>query len=287
MGTTPVADFQVKGVVVLLFRALSSGSSGNAYVLRTNKVNLLFEAGLPLSRLRSGLMAEELAPERLSAVLISHEHSDHCVSAHDLARHFDTPIWANAGVLRACGLHGLEQARILDVGRPTLFGDVEVTAFPVSHDSVCPVGFLIRTERRTLAIATDLGEATPEVLEAVSQADLVILEANHDVDMLRNGRYPHYLRNRVAGPTGHLSNIQSARILAKHVKDEDVEVWLAHLSKENNTPRLAHRTVQDTLKAVGLGAVSLGVALRDRPSLRWTGVPRPRQLSLFSGADAR
>lgn len=270
---------------MILFRALSSGSSGNAYVLRTGKVTLLFDAGLSLNKLQHCLTVEELTPEDLTAVLISHEHSDHCVAAQDLAESYGLPIWANPGVLRACGLDGLEEARVLEVGRPTVFGDVEITSFPVSHDAVCPVGFLVRTRQRTVVIATDLGEATPAVTEAVRVADLVVLEANHDLDMLRNGRYPTYLRNRVAGPTGHLSNHQSARILAEHVKSEDVEVWLAHLSKENNSPRLAARTVGATLKSVGLGAVALGVALRDRPSLRWTGTPRPRQLSLFSGLE--
>lgn len=271
--------------IVLLFRALSSGSSGNAFVLRSNRVRLLFDAGLSINKLRGALMTEELRPESLSAVLISHEHTDHCISAADLGRAYGIPVWANADVLKATRLDGLHQARILEVGRPTLFGDVEVTSFPVSHDSVCPVGFFIRVDGRSIVIATDLGKATSEVVEAVSQADLVVLEANHDLDMLRNGSYPAYLRNRIAGPKGHLSNNQSSALLAGHLKSEDVEVWLAHLSKENNTPRLASRTVSATLKLAGLGGVALGVALRDRPSLRWTGVPRPRQLSLFAGLE--
>lgn len=267
----------------MLFRALASGSSGNAYVLRTPRTTLLFEAGLRLPALSRALAAESLSPEDLSAVLISHEHRDHCVAAEDLATRHHVPVYANEDVLRAVGVAGLPEASVLEVGRPTMFGDIEITTFPVSHDAVRPVGYIARHDGRTIVIATDLGNATPEVVDAVGQADLLVLEANHDTEMLNNGRYPYHLRRRVSGPTGHLSNSQAATVLVKHVKGEDVDVWLAHLSKENNTPSLALRTVQRSLRAVGLDSLSVGVALRDRPSLRWTGQGRPRQLSLFSG----
>jgi phosphoribosyl 1,2-cyclic phosphodiesterase len=270
---------------LLFFRALASGSSGNAYLLQTGKARLLFEAGLRLPTLQAYLAAEGVAPQSLSAVLISHEHRDHCLSAGDLAVEYDVPVWANVDVLRAAGLHGLPQAAILYVGRPVMFGDVEVRCFPVSHDSVCPVGFLVRAEGRTIVLATDLGTASPDLTEAVESADLVVLEANHDTEMLHQGRYPYHLRRRVASPTGHLSNAQAAAILESHLKSEDVDIWLAHLSKENNTPKLALQTVQRALRAVGLTSVGLGVARRDRPSLRWTGAQRPRQLSLFSAAE--
>jgi phosphoribosyl 1,2-cyclic phosphodiesterase len=266
---------------LLVFRALASGSSGNAFVLRTDRTRILFDAGLRLPILLKHLSSEGISPDTLSAVFISHEHRDHCVGAADLARVHDVPIIANEAVLRACGLHGLRQAEPIDVGRSTLVGDVEVTSFPISHDAVRPVGFLARTGGRTLAIATDTGGATPEMLEAIALADLVVLEANHDIEMLYSGRYPYHLRRRVSGPTGHLSNAQAAGILAKNVRRPDVDIWLAHLSKENNTQALAMRTVHRTLKAIGL-SLSVGVALRDRPSLRWTGTGRPRQLSLFA-----
>ena len=267
---------------MLLFRSLASGSSGNAYLLRTGRVSLLFDAGVRLPKLREFLSHERLTPRELTAVLISHEHTDHCLAARDLAVDYGVTVCANDKVLRAAGLDDVGTATVLDVGRPLLFGDVEVTSFPVSHDSVCPVGFLIRTASRTMAVATDLGEASDEVLAAVRQADLVVLESNHDLDMLHGGRYPYYLRRRVSGPKGHLSNEQAAAILSSNVKGDDVDIWLAHLSKENNTPSIAVRTVKRALERTGLGALALHVASRDRPSLRWNGQPRPRQLSLFS-----
>jgi phosphoribosyl 1,2-cyclic phosphodiesterase len=266
---------------LLIFRALASGSSGNAYLLRTQTVSLLFDAGLAMPRLEKYLLAEGIVPADLSAVLISHEHRDHCFSAGDLAKEHSVPVWANADVLRAIGLHGDPQSRLMDIDQPVLFGDVQVTCFPVQHDSVCPVGFLVHVAGRTVAIATDLGKPTPSVTDAVEIADLVVLEANHDTGMLNSGRYPYHLRRRVSGPEGHLSNTQAASILARHLRDERTEVWLAHLSKENNTPALAMSTVRGLLRSRGLDSLTIGIAQRDRPSLRWTGVPRPRQLSLF------
>jgi phosphoribosyl 1,2-cyclic phosphodiesterase len=268
---------------LFLFRALASGSSGNAYILRTDTSQLLFEAGVKFPMLEKHLLTEGIDPAELSAIIISHEHRDHCQSAGDLTARYGTPIYANEKVLRATGLHSEKAAAILDVGKPQRFGDVEVTSFGVSHDSVCPVGFVIRIGERTIALATDLGTANTDVVEAVERADLVVLESNHDHDMLRQSRYPSHLRQRVAGPTGHLSNTQAAGILVKHVKHEGVDVWLAHLSRENNTPALALRTVQRSLQAVGLGSVGVAVAQRDKPSVRWDGRPRPRQLALFAG----
>lgn len=271
---------------MLLFRALASGSSGNAYLLRVRGTTLLFEAGLRLPRLCQYLAAEEVDPRSIDAVLISHEHRDHCLAARDLATSFGTRICAELDVLRAAGLEDLPSSQVLDLDAPNLFGDVTVSCFPVDHDAVSTIGYLINADNRAIALATDLGSANDSVAAAVRSADLVVLEANHDREMLLNGRYPHHLRRRVGGPAGHLSNSQSGGILARNVCGEAPEVWLAHLSKENNTPALALRTVRRFLKAAGRDDVPVDVAGRDRPSLRWTGRPRPRQLELFSGVSA-
>jgi phosphoribosyl 1,2-cyclic phosphodiesterase len=239
-----------------------------------------------LPRLQSYLAAEEVVPSELTAIFVSHEHSDHCCGAADLSELAGVPVWANASVLRAAGLHNLVRSCVLDPDKSHVFGDVELRTFPVSHDAVQPVGFLIKTARRTITLATDLGEPTDPVREAVRQSDLVVLEANHDTQLLLEGRYPFYLRKRVAGPLGHLSNHQSGVILAQELTSERVDVWLAHLSKENNTPQLALRTVRSALRSAGRGAVSVKVALRDRPSLRWNGEPAPRQLSLFPALES-
>lgn len=268
-------------VSLLAFRALASGSSGNGYLLTTRKVSILIEVGLRISKLRDYLAAEGISPDALTAAVLTHEHTDHCVGASDLSRLHGVPICANVEVLKATGLDGLPEATALPVGVPTSIGDVEITPFPVSHDAVRPVGFFLRVGSRSIAIATDLGRATDEVTEVISAADLVVLEANHDLAMLRDGRYPPYLRKRVAGATGHLSNDQAGAVLADHLSDRTAQVWLAHLSKENNSPRLALRTVRRHLAAVGRASMKLAVAGRDKPSLRWNGDLPPRQLDLF------
>lgn len=267
---------------MLTFRSLASGSSGNAFLLQTPRSKLLFDAGIRLPKLSGFLRDEGVDPSTLTAVLISHEHTDHCLAVRDLAETHGVPIWSNADVLKAAKLCDLTQATIIDMDESVRFGDVEVTCFPVSHDAVRPMGFFVRTQGKTIVIATDLGQPTNAVLDVVSQGDLVVLEANHDLRMLQDGRYPPYLRHRVAGPKGHLSNDQAGSVLRDHLKGPDVDIWLAHLSRENNSPALATRSVRRLLAMVGLDAAGVQVAARDRPSLRWSGVPRPRQLPLFS-----
>ncbi len=249
--------------------------------MRTETISLLFDAGLRRPALEKVLEAEGVPAARLGGILISHEHRDHLGSAAEIALRHDVPVWANDEVLRAAGLEGLNSAAVLEVGRPMLLGDVEVTSFPVSHDAVRPVGFLVRVGGKVITIATDLGKPDGHLAEAVAAADLVVLEANHDPEMLHSGRYPPHLQKRVAGPTGHLANYQAAEVLAQHVKSDVVDVWLAHLSRNNNTQTLALRTVIGILRASGLARLRVEIARRDRPSLIWSGQARPQQLSLF------
>lgn len=233
-----------------------------------------------MQKLEKFLGTEGVLPGDLTAVLISHEHHDHCLSAPDLAD-LGVPIWANEDVLQTGCLRKLLNTNVLKLEEPNLFGDVEVSCFLLSHDSVRPVGFSIRSRDRAVVLATDLGEPTDELVTAIKAADLIVLEANHDRGMLLRGRYPYRLKERVAGPLGHLSNDQAAYILTSHLQHQTAEVWLAHLSRENNTPAKARRTVLRELKAAGLGAVPLRVASRGRPSLRWDGTLRPSQLTLL------
>lgn len=264
------------------FQALASGSSGNSYLLRTDTACLLFDVGIRLPLLTRFLSSEGVSLRDITAVLLSHEHRDHCSSAGELSEQYGTPIYAVPLALSAAGLSSLAGARAISVSRPVSFGDVEVSCFPVEHDAVQPVGFLVRVGEFTMTIATDLGRPTNDVLTAIALADLVVLEANHDADMLRVGRYPAHLRRRVSGPRGHLSNTQAAAVLTAGLKSPETEVWLAHLSKENNTPKLALETVRRAMASTRTRP-KVQVAGRDRPSLRWTGQSRPRQLSLLSG----
>jgi phosphoribosyl 1,2-cyclic phosphodiesterase len=266
---------------LLYFRSLASGSSGNAYLLRTGKVTLLFECGLTMPKLTKCLSAEGLYLRDLSAIFVSHEHRDHCLSVREASVEGSTPVCANIEVLRAMGVHDLATSQVVDVGRPALLGDVEVTGFPVLHDAVSPVGYLIRTDHLTVVLATDLGDESPALGEAMRLADLIVLEANHDVALLHGGSYPYQLQRRVSSSRGHLSNSQAGNIISKYVKSDEVEIWLAHLSKVNNTPKLAVQTVGQALLASGRARLTPRALARDKPSLRWNGTTAPHQLSLF------
>jgi phosphoribosyl 1,2-cyclic phosphodiesterase len=266
------------------FRSLASGSSGNAFLLKTPEVCLLFDAGLRLATLRRYLGGEGLQAGDLSAILLSHEHGDHAMGVDELIGVESVPVWTAEGTAMAMGLGDNPNTHRLQEDGSQSFADVEVRTFPVPHDAARPVGFLIRVDGRVIVIATDLGRATRAVAAAIAEANLVVLESNHDAHMLRSGPYPFGLRQRVAGPYGHLSNHQAGALLAASLRERRAEVWLAHLSRENNTRRLAVDTVRAAMKATGLRSVHLNVAGRDRPSLRWNGEGPPRQLGLFERA---
>ena len=264
---------------MVVFRSLASGSSGNAFLLKTDRVSLLFEAGLRLTTLDYYLACEDIDASRLDAVFISHEHKDHCMGAGELAGEHGTRIYASAEVLAAAGMSGIPSTTPLKAGETVEIGDVAVETFPIDHDSVRPIGFLVRAEGRTIVLATDLGRANDAVYSAIAEADLVVLESNHDPEMLRTGSYPRHLQRRVSGPKGHLSNMQAGLALARCLR-KNSEVWLAHLSQENNTPTLALKTVRAHL-GPRFASAKISVVRRDRPSARWTGNLPPMQLSLF------
>lgn len=262
-------------------RALASGSSGNAFLVRTDRVTFLVEAGLPAPKLLKALAAERVDAHKLAAAFVSHEHRDHVQAAETLAVSYRVPIMANEHVLKASGLRERPEAYVVEVGKPTIVGDVEVQTFPVPHDSVSPVGFRLRNGGKTICIATDLGDDCPELGGHIGDADLVILEANHDPAMVLNGLYPRHLQRRIMSSTGHLSNGQAAAILMRYVRRNGVDVWLAHLSQNNNTPKLAQSTVSRLLRGAGLDRLRVDVVARSKPSLIWPPPPKPTQLSLF------
>jgi phosphoribosyl 1,2-cyclic phosphodiesterase len=266
---------------VFRLKALASSSSGNAFLVQSDQVTFLIEAGLPMPKLLKILASERVDPQQLAAAFVSHEHRDHIQAAEALARSYGVPIVANERVLKASGLLRLAAAHTLEVGTSLRLCNIDIWTFPIPHDSVAPVGFCLRCESQTICITTDLGDDCPQLGEHIADADLIVLEANHDQQMLLNSRYPYHLRQRILSDVGHLSNRQTAAILLRHLRRDCVDVWLAHLSQNNNTPALAHRTVSSLLREAGLGAVRIAVVGRLQPSLEWPPPPRPQQLSLF------
>ncbi len=198
-----------------------------------------------------------------------------------MARKYRVPLIANALTLECIAGAGCVPSRVLDVGEEMSVGDFRVRPFPISHDAARPVGYFICSTDAAVCSATDTGILTPEIRAEAGHADLLILESNHDLEMLRTGPYPWYLKRRIEGDKGHLSNDAAAGFVVDLAeRGRPVSVWLAHLSRTNNTPCVALAATQYLLwKCLGV-AMNVQVAQRDVPSLWWKQGPRQFKLSL-------
>ncbi len=264
--------------------SLSSGSSGNCYLVREGGSSILLEGGLGVARVEQELERLGLAFSEVAAVVASHEHADHWSSAIALARRMQAPLLCSAGTWDAGGGRSAAVSHVLvAAGRPVSVGPLLVEPFALPHDAREPLGFVIRSRWAAVCLATDMGTATEEVVERARSTDLVILESNHAVEMVARGPYPAALKARILGDRGHLSNEAAARALVSICGGKPRHFWLAHLSRVNNSPRLALSTVREVLRREGLSHVRVSVALRDRRSLFWDsqGDGAPVQLPLF------
>lgn len=240
--------------------SLGSGSSGNALVVCAGSATILVDAGFPARTLINRLRQVGIPADSLTAICLTHEHYDHARGAVDLARRFGIPLVSDARTLdavcaQAPGLDGDSVAvarEELPVGGATRIGPLEVRSFAISHDAVAPCGYVLSSSAWRVFIATDTGMPTEPMVEAMCGAHLVVLEANHDLKRLLNGPYPYYLKQRIQSPTGHLSNAQTCQALERALDDGPRWLWLAHLSKTNNTPDLARTYVREHLRTLGL-----------------------------------
>lgn len=248
---------------------LASGSTGNSMVVASDKTAILVDAGLGPRQLSSRLKQTPVHPSRFTACLITHEHSDHTRGLATTVARMDIPVVCNCATWSAISTAAPSLSCIphveLATRSNTVIGDIEVQSFAISHDAAEPVGYRFRHGGHELVIATDLGVVTPEVLAALRDADEVVLEANHDLEMLKVGPYPYFLKRRVAGEHGHLSNTDAAKALGASLTSRTKRIHLAHLSQENNYPALAYETVRDHLR--GLGAWGRQVQLQIAPPL--------------------
>ncbi|MCC6177133.1 MAG: MBL fold metallo-hydrolase [Chloroflexi bacterium] len=261
--------------------SIASGSSGNAYLVRAGETVALYECGIPMKRIVNFLQRLRISPHDLAGIFLTHDHSDHIRSARQVSDTYNLPLFATPGTLSHPSLCDSSWARPLTANQAFRVGDTEVLPFPVPHDAREPVGFRITAHEATACITTDLGFVPKDVQRHLRGNDLLVLEANHDEELLHNGPYPRFLKQRVLGNRGHLSNVATGNALAACGERVPTTVWLAHLSPVNNRPDLAHQAVSGSLAAVGLGHVTVEVAERHRPSLDWSSRPRASQLSLF------
>lgn len=294
--------------------SLGSGSSGNSLLIEAGparRTKLLVDAGFPDSTLMARVRHFGVSPAQLSGILVTHEHTDHILGLPTLMRRYSVPVIADARTLGAIeqfvtttwqtewsfaptasvGAERVETRspegslpiyRPLPVGSRTVIGDIEVTSFPVSHDAVAPCGYLLSAGGCRVCIVIDSGEVTTTMLEAMHQADLLVLESNHDRERLLRGPYPYALKMRILSPTGHLSNDQAADGVLRTWRTDSVRwLWLSHLSRTNNTPKIALNSMVSRLEAAranlaqvhisvlppGLGGVWDSTQLWQAPSL--------------------
>ena len=232
---------------------LASGSSGNALVLSWEGGHLLVDAGISCRRVRQGLQALGLDLGDLDGIFITHTHSDHISGLQTLLKHTDCPVYASAqagrDLLRRMVL--LEE-RLQEAEGSLWVKDCAVTAFPTSHDAPGSRGYRFDTPDGGFGLLTDSGFVTPEAAAVLPGVALAVLEANHDVETLRSGPYPYFLKKRILGPEGHLPNEDAAAFAVTLTRAGAREIVLAHLSRENNTPAMALRAVETALSAAGL-----------------------------------
>ena len=245
---------------------LASGSSGNALLLRWEGGRVLVDAGVSCRRIGRGLQDLGLTLGDLDAVLITHTHADHIAGLQTLLKRTDCPVYASApagrDLLRRLVL--LED-RLREAAGTFFVGDCAVTPFPTSHDSPGALGYRFDTPDGGFGLLTDSGVVTPEAEAVLPGVALAALEANHDVEAVRSGPSPYFLKERILGPGGHLSNEAAAAFAVTLARAGAREIVLAHLSQENNSPAMALRAVETALRAAGLSP-RLSAAPRDRLS---------------------
>ncbi|MBI3997913.1 MAG: MBL fold metallo-hydrolase [Armatimonadetes bacterium] len=256
---------------------LRSGSAGNAILVEAGSARLLVDAGLPAETILKELDESGLAAP-LTAILLTHEHDDHTRGVVAVARATGAAVLANEPTLRAAGA-ALAGAAV-DLFRsdhPFRIGPVEVTPFVLPHDAAEPVGFVLASDGLRVAVACDLGEVTDVLLDHARGADLFVIEANYDVRLLAVSAYPWFLKNRIIGTRGHLSNEGAARAAVGAATGAPQTVHLVHLSEVNNLAPLARDTVRAALAAEGLGTVRVEAVRPNAGGPWWTPavVPAP------------
>ncbi|MCM1189396.1 MAG: MBL fold metallo-hydrolase [bacterium] len=230
--------------------SIASGSSGNCVYVGSDATHLLVDVGISGKRTESGLHELGLTGRDIDGILVTHEHADHISGLGVLARKYGIPVYATAGTIAAIresgGLGQFDDGLFREVQEDRKFTVKDLTVNPmhISHDAAQPVGYRISYGNRRVAVCTDLGMYNDYTVECLKGMDALLLEANHDVNMLQVGPYPYYLKQRILGDRGHLSNENSGRLLCRILHDGLRTVLLGHLSKENNLPELAYESVR-------------------------------------------
>jgi len=245
--------------------ALASGSKGNSTYISDGSTSILIDAGLSGIELERRLQSKKRRPENIDAILVSHEHRDHIQAAGVLSRRFNIPVYLTPKTWKAAEqiLGKISDIRHFECGTGFKINNLEICPFSISHDAQDPAGLTVRKNGTKVGIATDLGIATALVKEHLKNCSLLIIEANHDPEMLMNGPYPWYLKQRVKSRTGHLSNKDSGELLKEIIHEQLQHVLIGHMSEKNNTPYKALEVVGQAMNGCRAG---IAIAPQDRCS---------------------
>jgi phosphoribosyl 1,2-cyclic phosphodiesterase len=256
------------------FCSLFSGSSGNCTYIGANEAHILIDAGLSGIKIQKEMKKIGIDPCNIDAIFVTHEHTDHVQGVGILSRRFNIPVYASGKTWQAMesklGKIAEENIKIIDSEKPSYIKDLSITPFNISHDAVEPFGFNISDGLKKISMLTDTGCTNDYIKERIANFDLLLLETNHDVELLKVGSYPWSLKRRVLSEVGHLSNENAGFFLIDVLKRQGEKVFLGHLSQENNFPELAFKTVANILEEnnIVLGEeVSVNMTYRDRCGL--------------------
>ncbi len=248
---------------------LASGSSGNCIFVGSDKTRILIDAGLSGKATAERLRSIDVDPESVEAVCLTHEHDDHKASLGVLHRRFGVSLYTNSGTLEALSRNPKMAAlpwNIFTTGHAFTIGDLVLEPFRVPHDSYDPVGFAVSCGSARIGVVTDMGMATELVRQRLQSCAALVLESNHDEDLLKTSARPWSLKQRIAGRQGHLSNAKAGSLIAEVAGDTLRTVFLAHLSRDCNRPELALSTVRERLQREGVSDVDVKLTFAERAS---------------------
>ncbi|MCL2015827.1 MAG: MBL fold metallo-hydrolase [Defluviitaleaceae bacterium] len=276
----------------MLFCPIASGSSGNCTYIATKETHILIDAGVSGKRINAALSG--FAVPKLSAIFVTHEHTDHITGVGVMARRYNVPVYATPKTWQ----YMLNNGSVGDIpqhlqhtitpDQPIIITDMTVTAFNIPHDAVQPVGYFVtenfpespespknpensQKQPKTAAVATDIGYITDTIRHILRKAEILLIESNHDVEMLKNGNYPPHLKKRILGTNGHLSNVAAGVLLVEIASPHLRHVYLGHLSSENNRPYIALNTIENILAVNNIKINGLTIANRNEksPAIEW------------------
>ena len=254
---------------------IASGSSGNVTFVGTENTSVLIDAGISMKKIEEGMNSIGMSTRDLDAIMITHEHSDHIKGLGVLSRKYGIPIYATQGTIKGIGENTSvgridnELYNVISTDISFQVGDLTIEPHSIWHDAYEPVCYSITDDKSKASIATDLGDFNDYLVKCLSDSDMLLIEANHDIRMLEAGPYPYDLKRRILGQKGHLSNEASGRFIRKLLNDHIKTIILGHLSKDNNIPELAYEAVKLELKDNGftdnIEDFNLHTAMRDMP----------------------